>query len=75
MGDVAVTDYEWAQLFVHGDLYCHETMQKWWALPREDLPVPSAPPMDAPTLEEFLDREELMQLLLEIERQVAVAGG
>jgi hypothetical protein len=31
--------------------------------------------MHAPTLEEFLDREELMQLLLEIEKQVASAGG
>ena len=45
--------------------------------PREELPAApmSAPPMHAPTLEEFLDREELMQLLLEIEKQVASAGG
>lgn len=77
MGDAAVTDYEWAQLFLHGDLFCHETMEKWWFMPREELPAApmSAPPMHAPTLEEFLDREELMQLLLEIEKQVASAGG
>jgi hypothetical protein len=77
MGDAAVTDYEWAQLFLHGDLFCHETMEKWWFMPRDELPAPPmpAPPMHAPTLEEFLDREELMQLLLEIEKQVASAGG
>lgn len=71
MSDSAVTDYEWAQLFLHGDLFCHETMEKWWFMPREEL---QAPPVHAPTLEEFLDREELMQLLLEIEKQVASAG-
>lgn len=68
MSDAAVTDYEWAQLFLHSDLFCDETMEKWWFMPRSEL---QAPPV--PALQQFSDREELMQLLLEIEQQIACA--
>lgn len=78
MDHAPVTEYEWSQLFVETDLFCNETMEKWWLMPRVDaLP----PDMLAPTLEELtdcqklereiLDREDIMQLLFEIDRQVA----
>jgi hypothetical protein len=73
MSEAVVTDYEWEQLFLHSDLFCDETMEKWWFMPRSELQAPPVPAPPVPALEHFSDREELMQLLLEIEQQIACA--
>lgn len=73
MDHALVTEYEWSQLFVEPDLFCHESMEKWWFMPRVDT---HAPFTEFLTVKEFMDRkfverDELMQLLLEIDKLVA----
>lgn len=73
MSTAGVTDYEWAQLFVEPDLFCHETMEKWWFMPRVDTHAPSTEFLTGKEFmdRKFVERDELMQLLVEIDKLVA----